>query len=378
MIRGKDLVTSLIIASEKAARVARICRQNPHLLSLLVEEKTQEMDKNCRFVKDFKTLADVLVQQAIKYDLEREFSDLKGHVYGEESESFTNTNGDHVAVNLNEDDSNTFAILRKVLDGDEEAANVLTKCVHSQVDIQDVPVQMFPSECGELPIEEIAIWIDPIDSTAEYISGENTSVFVNDSLRISLNGLNCVTVLIGVFNRITGEPIIGVINQPFYSFNANVWQGRCFWGYSYRNNSSSSIPSNLSPSNGNIIAVSAVEKEENRKRLEDAGFTLISPAGAGFKILCVVLGQVSAYVLSYGSTYFWDTCGCHAILKSLGGNILNYDEAVKFDKLSDISYQEKNDTNNIKLYANKGGIIASKDEGVIVKIVDILKQTKTE
>lgn len=72
MIRGKDLVTSLIIASEKAARVARICRQNPHLLSLLVEEKTKENDKNCRFIKDFKTLADVLVQQSIKYDLEKE------------------------------------------------------------------------------------------------------------------------------------------------------------------------------------------------------------------------------------------------------------------------------------------------------------------
>lgn len=35
--------------------------------------------------------------------------------------------------------------------------------------------------------------------------------------KIPENGLFCVTVLIGVFNRETGEPIIGIINQPFYS-----------------------------------------------------------------------------------------------------------------------------------------------------------------
>lgn len=73
MIRCQDLVTSLIIASEKAACVARVCRQNEHLLQLLIEEKSQS-EQNCRFVRDFKTLADVLVQQSIKYDLEKEVS----------------------------------------------------------------------------------------------------------------------------------------------------------------------------------------------------------------------------------------------------------------------------------------------------------------
>lgn len=121
--------------------------------------------------------------------------------------------------------------------------------------------------------------------------------------------------------------------------------------------------------------MSAVENEENRKRLEDAGFTLISPAGAGYKILCVILGLVSAYVLSFGSTYFWDTCGCHAILKSLGGKILNFEEAVEYGKLNEILYEEKQDMKNIKLYSNKCGIIASKDDGLATRIIDILKKT---
>lgn len=56
-----------------------------------------------------------------------------------------------------------------------------------------------------------------LDSTAEYISGGNTSNYIDGSKKIPLNGLNCVTVLVGVFHRSTGIPIIGVINQPFHS-----------------------------------------------------------------------------------------------------------------------------------------------------------------
>lgn len=30
-----------------------------------------------------------------------------------------------------------------------------------------------------------------------------------------VGGLRCATVLIGVFNRLDGAPVLGVINQPF-------------------------------------------------------------------------------------------------------------------------------------------------------------------
>ncbi len=68
MIPAKNIIQSMLVVSEKAARVARICRQDGHLLSLLIEEK-KENEKNSRFVKDFKTLADVLVQELIKNDI---------------------------------------------------------------------------------------------------------------------------------------------------------------------------------------------------------------------------------------------------------------------------------------------------------------------
>lgn len=50
------------------------------------------------------------------------------------------------------------------------------------------------------------------DSTAQYIQGE---VGI-ESRGLVDEGLQCVSVLIGVYDRSTGLPIIGVTNQPFY------------------------------------------------------------------------------------------------------------------------------------------------------------------
>ena len=46
-------------------------RSEHSLFELLIEEKSSET-KNKRFVHDFKTLADVLVQELVKYDLSRQ------------------------------------------------------------------------------------------------------------------------------------------------------------------------------------------------------------------------------------------------------------------------------------------------------------------
>lgn len=63
-----SLIDVLITASEKAANIARICRQNHHLFELLIQQKSSE-DANPRFVEDFKTFADVLIQEVVKYEI---------------------------------------------------------------------------------------------------------------------------------------------------------------------------------------------------------------------------------------------------------------------------------------------------------------------
>lgn len=64
----KLLLSALIKASEKAANIARVCRSDQQLFALLVEEKKEE-EANKRFLNDFKTLADVLIQETIKHDI---------------------------------------------------------------------------------------------------------------------------------------------------------------------------------------------------------------------------------------------------------------------------------------------------------------------
>lgn len=75
------LLGAMVGASEKAAHVARLCRQEQPLFQLLVAEKTGS-DHNRRFLRDFKTLADVLIQEVIKHDLGEQVGDKPGGSQG--------------------------------------------------------------------------------------------------------------------------------------------------------------------------------------------------------------------------------------------------------------------------------------------------------
>lgn len=65
-----SLLELLIIVSEKAANIARACRDDKDLFSLLVQEKKSD-EANARFIQDFKTLADVLIQETVRHDIEK-------------------------------------------------------------------------------------------------------------------------------------------------------------------------------------------------------------------------------------------------------------------------------------------------------------------
>lgn len=54
------------------------------------------------------------------------------------------------------------------------------------------------------------------DSTAQYIGGKCGE---SSDVGIYTDGLQCVAVLIGAYNKQTGQPIMGVINQPFHAYN---------------------------------------------------------------------------------------------------------------------------------------------------------------
>ena len=64
-----DFMTIIVKCGEKAARLARIVRSEPIMLQLLTEEKKSKDCKNDRFVHDFKTLVDVLIQEMVKHTI---------------------------------------------------------------------------------------------------------------------------------------------------------------------------------------------------------------------------------------------------------------------------------------------------------------------
>lgn len=89
-MKVKDLIRDLLNVGEKGANVARIIRSEHTLLELLVQEKIGEQ-KNERFVQDFKTLADVLVQQIVFHDLSQKVKcSKKLEVYSVCTNSFIN------------------------------------------------------------------------------------------------------------------------------------------------------------------------------------------------------------------------------------------------------------------------------------------------
>lgn len=144
----------------------------------------------------------------------------------------------------------TAVLLATVLDDDHTAASLLAKAIHQdpatvEANTDGLTVSLSPSELG--------IWIDPIgeeltayhnpiqqsssfmselslsllcffffllifffntlDATSQYIQGREKEL---EEGRLSPSGLHCALVLIGVYLRSTGEPIMGVINQPFH------------------------------------------------------------------------------------------------------------------------------------------------------------------
>uniref|UniRef100_A0A8C6VJW6 inositol-1,4-bisphosphate 1-phosphatase n=1 Tax=Naja naja TaxID=35670 RepID=A0A8C6VJW6_NAJNA len=196
---------SLLAASEKAACIAQLCRQEETLFSLLIEEK-RGADKNKKFLQDFKTLADVLIQEVIKHD----FPELQDHICGEESNKFENSLGEIVVVRVCPTQQETAALLQKVLDRKQMAAELLAAAVHREVMLSDPALDNVDVT---ICTESLAVWIDPIDSTNQYIRGCGNVMPVNG---IYPSGLHSALVLIGVYNRHSGEPVLGIINEPFF------------------------------------------------------------------------------------------------------------------------------------------------------------------
>ncbi|KAI7789820.1 inositol polyphosphate 1-phosphatase [Triplophysa rosa] len=374
-----ELLRLLLDVSEKAANVARVCRQEAALFELLVQEK-KGADKNKKFLKDFKTLADVIIQEMIRHDVCAQFPELNGFIHGEESNTFENGLGESVTVTVCAKEEETAALLAKVLDGDQTAASLLTKAIHQKLQFRDEKAESLQLS---LSPDDVAIWIDPIDGTSQYIEGKEEE---EPDEGFCPSGLPCALVLIGVYLRATGQPVMGVINQPFKckDFMGQGWRGQHFWGVSYGDVNVCSFtqrrPLCLQKRDHLSVLLSSSEKPVVKDVLTTlSNVKLMYASGAGYKILCVIQGLVDVYLLSEGSTFKWDSCAPHALLRALGGGISDLNECLhSYVNGSDgprpeLTYHEPNNrSQGVDRWANRGGIIAYLDSSMCDKTVAAL------
>ncbi|XP_006864109.1 PREDICTED: inositol polyphosphate 1-phosphatase [Chrysochloris asiatica] len=374
-----DILRELLCVAEKAANIARACRQQEALFQLLIEEK-KEGEKNKKFTVDFKTLADVLVQEVIKQNMENKFPGLGEKISGEESNEFTNDLGEKIILRLCSTEAETTELLSKVLNGNKLASEALAKVVHQDVSFTDPTLDSIKIS---IPQDILGIWVDPIDSTYQYIKG---SVDIKPNQGIFPSGLQCVTILIGVYDLQTGLPLMGVINQPFVSQDSNTlrWTGECYWGLSYMGTNVHSLQhpipkrsgsetlsqltentSSEAESQGFSAVISTSEKETIKTALlRVCGDSIFRAAGAGYKSLCVVQGLVDIYIFSEDTTFKWDSCAAHAILRSMGGGMVDLKECLernpeKWLEFPELVYHVANKgASGVDQWANKGGLIA--------------------
>ena len=109
------------------------------------------------------------------------------------------------------------------------------------------------------------------------------------------------------------------------------WAERCLWGISYDGtNKHNVVPSQVTRVALPIqsLVLSGSEDDHIHSRLRD-DFALTHACGAGYKMLCVIDGLSSGYVLTKGTTFKWDSCAPHAILRAMRGGIVNLNEATE-------------------------------------------------
>uniref|UniRef100_A0A8C4QNM2 Si:ch211-160o17.2 n=1 Tax=Eptatretus burgeri TaxID=7764 RepID=A0A8C4QNM2_EPTBU len=379
------LLHCLVQASEKAAAIARLCRSENALFELLVQEKTGG-DKNKKFVSDFKTLADVLIQEVIKHDVGVKFPVLVGHIHGEENSKFTNGLGESETVRVCASVADTAVLLTRILDGNARAGQLLAHAVHVEPEIM-VDHRIRGLRLDEPP-NNLAIWVDPIDSTNQYIQGGYN---MSEHTRPHSQGLPCVTVLIGVYERIGGLPVMGVVNQPFVHYDGENgrWSGNVFWGVCCNGEQASSLspPDSTSPADTFSLVLSSSEDRAFRSTLEEAfgPDNIYLAAGAGYKELCVAKGLASVFVSSEdGGTYMWDSCGPHALLRALGGGIVRLKSCLEdyrhkgpsaLASTPQIRYHKPLlSREGAQQWANEGGLVAYSSDKSLCAVIEALAQ----
>ncbi|KAI5090695.1 3'(2'),5'-bisphosphate nucleotidase 1, partial [Silurus meridionalis] len=292
---GNAVVVMRLLASaySVAEKAGAIVRKVLHSGELGIVEKTG--------VNDLQTLADRLAQKSICASLLKSFPKIT--IIGEEDLPAESAEEDLIETSLYD------GILQK-------------QC---------------PDEYSKLKEEELVVWVDPLDGTKEYTEGnlrriKLSELGVKQFYAVKSWLLDHVTVLIGIAHK--GKAIAGVINQPFYNYQAGAGAtlGRTLWGmlglgafgFQLQEVPEGKRIITTTRSHSNKLVTDTVQAMEPHE--------VIRVGGAGNKIIQLVEGTASAYVFASPGCKKWDTCATEAILHAVGGKLTDmHGNAYRYD-----------------------------------------------
>ena len=369
-VRWAAVARALLRVAARAGAVARACRADPALFALLVEEKRgPSQHPNLRFARDFKSLADVLIQQMVVAALAAEVHpDLARRVYGEESATFTSaTTGEEVTVAVGADAAATAAALAPILPDHPTACEALAAAAHADVALDPADVaQVDALGDAEVAVDALGVWVDPLDGTNEFVVGHAGTRLTEAGLWSG--GLPAVLVLLGVFDVPTGAPLLGVVHQPFCPDRPDgAPRGRTVWGGALapgrvvapRVRVATPAPAAPLP-----VVLSSSEAAAVRARLAElipgGAAAQVAVAGGGYKLLAVADGLARASLLSKPTVFQWDTCAVHALLRALGGDVVDRDgRPLRYDAASDPCHRR--------------GFVAYRDPAALPPVLEALR-----
>ena len=153
-----------------------------------------------------------------------------------------------------------------------------------------------PLETDFAAIQDLTVWVDPLDATQEYTE----------------NLLQYVTVMVCVADK--GTPIMGVVHQPFKGKTYYAWVGN-----------GNNLPTHVHQSDGGDIKIivsrsHAGDVEALVKSKIQGDVQVIQAGGAGYKTLQVLEGEVDYYI-HVTKIKKWDICAPNAMLSALHGSM---------------------------------------------------------
>lgn len=204
-------------------------------------------------------------------------------------------------------DSNDFEIELK---SDNSPLTVADKAAHNEIiySLEKTGIQVLSEEGADFPYEIRKNWeyfwlIDPLDGTKEFIKKNGE-----------------FTVNIALIHK--GIPILGVVNAPAIK--------KLYWGNSEQGSwiQDKKLPPKqlCKPENVQIKTIVASKShltKETQDFIDQFENVEVISMGSSLKFMLVAENNAQIYP-RFAPTMEWDTAAAHAIILSLGGDVLQY------------------------------------------------------